>query len=382
MSKESLRSFDGHDSEKWHVRSRRGLHLAQTLPGGLKLLEKLTDQKERFTHEKLHIVMGGIEFENPLMVGAGWDKLGEAVSGLHQLGFAGVEVGSVLALAQPGNEKPRQWMIAPGVSLNRLGFNSPGMEIVAKNLKKYQLKGLETGVIGISIGKNKDVPDIEAPEFHFMVAQRLYKYADYFAINVSSPNTPGLRNLQDKKPLTDIVQAVNHAMFHEGNGENWRKPIFVKIAPDNLSREAIDDIIDVVVENKLTGIIATNTIVSSELKAKYGQQWKYEPGGLAGDDPDYRRISTEMVKHIYRETNGQIEIIGVGGIKDTETALEKIKAGAKVIQIVTGIRGSLPLRKAIFTQPKLPGKINREIVQWMNREGIGNIREIVGIDVN
>ncbi len=377
MSAEKLQSWDGKDSERWHVRARRALHLATVIPGGLSLVERLVEGHERFTHEKLHIVLGGLEFDNPLMVGAGWDKVGEAAAGLYRLGFAGTEVGTVLARPQEGNPKPRQWMLAPGVSLNRLGFNSPGMEEVVKTLRRYQEKGIKTGIIGGSIGKNKDVEDPrDIPEVHFIVARRLYPYADYFAINVSSPNTPGLRSLQDKKPLTDIVQAVKDAMRDRGG----MKPTFIKIAPDNLTPGAIADIIDVVLENGLTGIIATNTTVSEDIKAKYGEQWRSEMGGVAGDDEDYREMSTEMVRHIYRETGGKIEIIGVGGVKDIQTALEKIKAGAKVVQIVTGIRGSLTLRKAFREQPKLPGKINRGIVEWMNREGVRNVDEIVGID--
>lgn len=377
MGQETLRSFDNKDSETWHIRTRRAFHYAETIPGGLRLLERLADQRETFTHEKLHVILGGIEFDNPLMVGAGWDKVGEAVAALHRLGFAGVEVGSVLAHPQPGNDKPRQWMLAPGVSLNRLGFNSTGMEIVAQNLERYRQKDIETGVIGISIGKNKEVPDKDAPEVHFVVARRLYDHASYFVVNVSSPNTPGLRNLQAKKPLTDIVQAVNDAMRMEGG----LKPLFVKIAPDNLTNEAVNDIIEVVADNGLTGIIATNTTVNSNLKAKYGEQWRNEMGGLAGDDRDYRRMSTEMVRYIYKETGGKMEIIGVGGVKDTQTTLEKIQAGAKVVQIVTGIRGSLPLYAAFFQQTKLPGQINRGLVKWMDKEGVKNVNEVIGLSV-
>jgi dihydroorotate dehydrogenase len=265
-------------------------------------------------------------------------------------------------------------MIAPGVSLNRLGFNSPGMEAVAGNLERYRTTERKIGIVGISIGKNKDIPLEQAPNAHFLVAQRLYDYADYFAINVSSPNTPGLRSLQEKGPLTDIVHATIAAIEERGE----RKPLFIKIAPDNLTPDATNDIIRVVIDNRLSGIIATNTTVNSELKANYGEQWRSEMGGLAGDDPDFRRMSTEMVRHVYRETNGGVDIIGVGGVNDTASALEKIQAGAKVVQIVTGIRGSLPLHRAVFEQGKLPGRINRGIVDWMDQEGVSNISEIVG----
>lgn len=363
MYKEIISPFlDKLDSETWQTRTREALHLAEISPLTLKILELLLTYKhKRFTDERLKIILGGIEFDNPVLVGAGWDKNGRAVKGLYILGFAGIEVGSVLAYPQPGNPKPRQFVIGPGVAINRLGFNSPGMEVVAKNLKRYRGSGIP---IGISIGKNKDIPDKMAPKMHAIVAKRLYHEATYFVINVSSPNTPGLRRLQDKEPLAKIVQAVNQAMEEMGK----RKPLFVKIAPD-LTNEAIDDVIQVVLDNGLTGIIATNTTVNSGIKVKYGQRWQNEAGGLSGDDQDFRRMATEKVAHIYRQTQGKIEIIGIGGVKDTETALEKIMAGAKAIQIVTAIRGE---------GPTVAGQINRGLVKWMEKEGVRSLTEIVG----
>jgi dihydroorotate dehydrogenase len=352
------------DSENWHTRAREALHFAEATPFTLKLLEQFAYRHHRFTDERLHVVSGGVELDNPVFVGAGWDKAGRAVKALYTLGFSGVEVGTVVAYPQEGNPKPRQFMLAPGVTLNRLGFNSPGMEAVAHNLERYKESGIP---IGISLGKNKEVAIEDAPQSHATVADKLYDYAAYFAINVSSPNTPGLRALQDKKPLTDIVRAVNETMDRIGG----RKPLFVKIAPE-LSSGAVDDVIDVVLNNSLTGIIATNTTVNQNIKARYGERWRNEAGGLSGDDPDYRRMATEKVAHIYRQTNGKIDIIGVGGVKDVQTALEKIKAGAKVVQVVTGIRGE---------GTALPGRINRSIVDYMEKEGIKNISELVGQDV-
>lgn len=355
--------LDRLDSETWHTRARDALHLAEATPLTLKLLEQFSYRQRRFRDARLRVVLGGVEFENPLMVGAGWDKSGKAVLGLYTLGFAGVEIGSVTALPQPGNPKPRQFMLAPGVALNRLGFNSPGMDAVAKNLERYSKSHIP---VGISLGKNKEVPPGAAPEAHAIVARRLYPYAAYFAINVSSPNTPGLRSLQDKAPLTEIAQAVNAAMEDAGG----RKPLFVKIAPE-LSDHAIDDVIEVVLEHGLTGIIATNTITDPDLKAQYGERWRHEEGGLSGDNAEYRCLTTQKIAHIYRQSAGKIEIIGVGGVKDTESALEKIRAGAKVVQIVTAIRGE---------GPSLPGRIIRGIALYMEREGLKNLDEIRGIE--
>ena len=345
------------DSETWHVRALEALHLAEATPFTLKLLEKLAHQRERFTDKRLQVVLGGIVFDNPLMVGAGWDKAGRAVKALYTLGFSGVEVGSVLAYPQPGNPKPRQFMIGPGVALNRLGFNSPGVEVVAKNLERYRRDGIP---IGISLGKNKDVDTVDAPEAHAFVARRLREFAAYFALNVSSPNTLNLRALQDKILLQDNVQAVKAVA--------GGKPIFVKIAPD-LTNEAVDDVIGVVADNGLAGIIATNTTIRPDLKAKYGEEWREQSGGLSGNDPDFRRMATEIIKHIFRETGGQMEIIGIGGVNNTESALEKIRAGANVVQVVTAIRE---------VGTSLPGRINRGLVEYMDREGISNLDEIRG----
>jgi len=353
--------LDRLDSETWHVRAGEMLHWAEKFPLGLRIVEQFAYGRKRFTDERLKVVLGGVQFDNPVMVGAGWDKAGRAVKGLYALGFSGVEVGSILAYPQPGNDKPRQFMIGPGVSLNRLGFNSPGDEVVARNLRRYRNSGIP---IGISIGKNKDISPHDAPSVHAMVARRLYDHASYFVINVSSPNTPGLRALQDKAPLTDIVQAVNGAMDIKGK----RKPLFVKIAPE-LTNDAVNDVIEVVIDNGLTGIIATNTTVSPDLKAKYGEQWRNEAGGLAGDDPGYRRMATEKIAHIYKEAGHGLEIIGVGGVKNSSAALEKIMAGARVVQVVTGIRGE---------GTTLPGKINRGIIDFMDREGVKDLSELVG----
>lgn len=365
MYKEFVRPvLDRLDSETWHVRAMQALHLAEATPFTLKLLEQFAYQRKRCSDTRLHVVLGGVEFENPLIVGAGWDKAGGAVRGLYTLGFASVEVGSVVIYPQEGNPKPRQFMLAPGVALNRLGFNSPGMEVVAHNLASYRNSGIP---IGISLGKNKDVKASAAAEAYARVARRLYTDATYFAINVSSPNTLGLRSLQDKAPLMDIVQAVNAAMDTMG----CRKPLFVKIAPE-LTNDAINDVIAVVMENGLTGIIATNTTTNPDIKARYGKRWRNEAGGVSGDDPLFRRMATEKVSYIYRETAGTMEIIGGGGVKDVETALEKIKAGAKAVQIVTAIRGE---------GTSLPGRITRGIVAYMHQEGIKSLDEIRGIAV-
>ncbi|MGH7901651.1 MAG: quinone-dependent dihydroorotate dehydrogenase [Thermodesulfobacteriota bacterium] len=364
MYKQIIRPIlDRLDSETCHEIAREFFHLCEISPITLKLLEKLAYKGRRFEDERLHVQLGGIEFENPLIVGAGWDKAGRAVVALWQLGFAGVEVGSVLEYPQKGNPKPRQFMLSPGVALNWLGFNSPGIDIVERNLTKYVTSGIP---IGISVGINRDIGVNEAPRANAEVVRGLYDYSDYFVINVSSPNTPGLRDLQDKAILKDIIICVITAMTEK----RGRKPLFIKIAPE-LDNNAIDDIIRVVIDNGLTGIIAANTADIPELKAKYGERWRNVEGGISGDDDDYRRMTTEKIAYIYKQAGDKMDIIGVGGIKDTDTALEKIRAGAKALQIVTGLRGE---------GATLPGRINRGIVEYMEGEGIKSLGEIVGVD--
>ena len=359
-----LDRFGPESSESMHVAAREALHLAEKSYVGLRAIEIIACGGERFVDPRLEIVFADIEFENPLIVGAGWDKAGRAVRGLVAMGFAGVEVGSVLEYPQDGNPKPRQFMIDDGVCINRLGFNSPGMTVVWDNLCRY----IESTIpIGISVGINKDVSQEEAPSAHARVVLSLYGHASYFVANVSSPNTPGLQKLQAREPLIDIVQAMQAKMDECGG----RKPLFVKISPD-LTPTAVDDVIRVVMDNGLAGIIASNTTINSDIKAAHGKRWANKAGGLSGDDAEFRKMSTEQIKHIYRETGGELAIIGVGGVKDAITAREKIEAGASAIQVVTAIRGE---------GPRVATKILHGLVWYMEKEGIMNISELVGAGV-
>lgn len=353
--------LDRLDSETMHNAARQGLHLAEGSAAGRFVLEYLARGGTRVESPKLHTSVAGITFENPLVVGAGWDKTGQSVRGLVLLGFAGVEVGTVVQYPQPGNPKPRQWVIGKGVAINALGFPSPGMEVTAQNLSRYNdLKN----PIGINFGRNKEVSNADAPANHAAVAKLFAHRATYMVINVSSPNTPGLRELQDKELLTDIVQAVKQALQEAGTVP----PIFVKIAPD-LTNDAVNDVIRVVADQHLAGLIATNTTISSDLKARYGERWREQRGGLSGNDTEYRKMATEKISHIYRETGGKMEIIGVGGINSAETALEKIRAGARVVQIVTALRGE---------GPSVANTINAGLLAYLEREGLTSITQLVG----
>lgn len=351
------------DPEERQLANRSFLTEREDTPAGLAELTELTGHEGRVVDPRLRVNVGGVTLDNPLMVAAGWDKFGESVAGLYHLGFGAVEVGSIQRDPQPGNPKPRHFVLAPGVYLNRYGFNTPGAAAVGENLVKYRNSNVP---LGINIGKNKNVSLDDAPQAHADVAKLLYDLATYFVINVSSPNTVGLRDQQAKGVLTEIAKAVREVITEAERP----KSVFVKIAPE-LTFDQTADVIEVVRATGIDGIIATNSSGNNDLKGKYGEQWKGEIGGLSGDDPDFRRISTDLVRFIYKESGDKVPVIGVGGIQDTATALEKIQAGASAIQVMTALN---------FQGPSLPGDINAGLLEFMEREGVRSIAELVGTE--
>ncbi|QMU56368.1 MAG: quinone-dependent dihydroorotate dehydrogenase [Candidatus Mycalebacterium zealandia] len=349
--------LDRFDSETLHSAVVESLHLAAKTSLTLSIAEFVAGGGERFADKRLETEIDGLRLENPLIVGAGWDKKGRAVAGLRAMGFSCAEIGSVTLRPQPGKPKPRLFSLAPGVFLNRLGFNSPGADGVVQNLSNASPLPMP---IGISIGLNKDSSEENAPAEHSEVARKLLPFASYFAVNVSSPNTPGLRSLQQKDTLREILKSVVIA-----RGEK-KIPVYAKISPETSFAE-IDGVIEAVLSSGAAGIIATNTTDSPQIKAKYGARWANESGGISGDDVDYRKLSTERIAYIRSQTKGKITIIGSGGIKDTKTALEKISAGANALQVFTAIRGE---------GAWVAGNINRGLVRFMEKEGISSLSEI------
>ena len=364
MEKSGLQArWETLESEQLKYLAEFSLHALARYGFGHKLME-WAQGGERIVDERLETEVGGMVLENPVLVGAGWDKKGWAVDGLYALGFAGTEVGTVVAHPQPGNPRPRMWY-NEGAGLNQLGFNSPGMEKVAENLELQRQRpgSLHQGRVGINLGKNKFTPDEHAPWAHAAVAERLYNFADYFVLGVSSPNTPGLRGLLKPRPLAEIVQAVQETITAKGG-----KPLFVKTTID-LSREDLDSVIAVCLDNNVTGIIDSNTTVDDELKALYG--WQGQAGGLSGDVPLYRQVATARMKHITRSTRGTgLQRIGVGGINDAQSALERIEAGAQAIQVVTGIRQ----RKG-----RIAHDINQGIQHYLGTTGTQQVQELIGV---
>ena len=276
--------------------------------------------------------MFNIQFSNPVGLGAGFDKNAKYLAELECLGFGFVEIGTVTPLSQAGNDKPRLFRLPKDKALiNRMGFNNDGVKEIAKRLKKWKEKNKNSKlVIGGNIGKNKITPNEDAWKDYDICFKELHPHVDYFVVNVSSPNTPGLRELQEKESLRKILthlQAINIK-------QTAPKPLLLKIAPD-LTQEQIDDVIDLALEIKLDGLVATNTTISrSGLQTSASRVQAIGAGGLSGLPVKQR--STEVVKYICQKTGGKIPVIASGGIFTGDDAKEKLDAGASLVQVWTG----------------------------------------------
>lgn len=306
------------------------------------LAKKFRPQEE----ENLKTTVCNLQFKNPIGLGAGFDKNAKYLRELDTLGFGFVEIGTVTPQPQTGNPKPRLFRLPKDKALiNRMGFNNDGVQKIVQRLKDWKEKQSQESrvrsrefsrlltpdsrlIIGGNIGKNKNTPNEEAWKDYETCFKELHSYVDYFVVNVSSPNTPGLRELQEKDSLRKILRHLQMI----NNGKAKAKPIFFKIAPD-LSQEQIDDVIGVAMEIQLDGIVATNTTTSRGDLSEPGKK-SQEPGGLSG--LPLKRRSTEIVEYIYQKTNGQIPIIASGGIFTFEDAKEKFDAGASLVQVWTG----------------------------------------------
>ncbi|MGY3055197.1 dihydroorotate dehydrogenase [Pedobacter sp. UYEF25] len=270
----------------------------------------------------------GIKFRNPVGLAAGFDKNGEYVEPLSNLGFGFIEVGTVTPMPQPGNDKPRMFRLPNDEALiNRMGFNNKGVDVMAERLRMVKDKHPDI-VIGGNIGKNKTTHNENAVNDYLICFKKLFEVVDYFVVNVSSPNTPGLRELQEKEPLKNILNTLQV----ENHKHTFPKPILLKIAPD-LTYSQLDDIIEIVAQTKIAGVIATNTTISREDLLSDGKL-SGEMGGLSGKPVKNR--STEVIKYLAEKSNHAFPIIGVGGIHSAEDAKEKLAAGACLVQLYTG----------------------------------------------
>ncbi len=300
---------------------------------GLKFFTKIWGSdallKSLYTVEdpRLQTTVFGLTFKNPVGLAAGFDKNADYIEQMSKLGFGFIEIGTVTPKPQPGNDKPRMFRLLNDEALiNRMGFNNQGADVAAGRLK--HLKEKNGVIIGGNIGKNKVTPNEEAVNDYIYCFNSLFDYVDYFVVNVSSPNTPGLRDLQEKEPLKKILntlQELNHAKASP-------KPILLKIAPD-LTDSQLDDIVEIVQDTKIAGVIATNTTISREGLHSDPNLVK-EAGGVSGKPLTKR--STEVIQYLSDKSNKAFPIIGVGGIHSAADAIEKLNAGASLIQIYTG----------------------------------------------
>lgn len=348
----------------------------------------LVPREKRPDPSVLEVEVWGRKFSNPIGLAAGFDKNAEAVEGLLGLGFGFVEVGSVTPVPQEGNPKPRVFRLPEqGAIINRYGFNSEGIVAVAKRLGAQHAKRklaetasttmpTETeqhkpggkagpGILGVNIGKNKTSEDAVAD--YVQGVHTLSQYADYMVINVSSPNTPGLRKLQGRKQLQDLVKKVLAARDEMQWGEEGPPPLLVKIAPD-LSKQDLADIAAVALALRLDGLIISNTTVSRP-DSVMGLPQADETGGLSGR-PLFM-LSTDILREMYRLTRGRITLIGCGGISSGEDAYKKIRAGATLVQLYTGFA---------YEGPALIPQLKSELAACLERDGFKSVYEAVGAD--
>lgn len=288
-------------------------------------------------HPSFERNVAGLHFSNPIGLAAGFDKNGRFLQAMAILGFSHIEVGTVTPRPQAGNPKPRLFRLVQSEALiNRMGFNNEGVEAMAMRLKKRKPRNV---IVGANIGKNKDTPNEHATQDYLTCFLTLYEMVDYFTVNVSSPNTPGLRELQDKEPLTRLLTALQqHNTGH--------KPVFLKIAPD-LSSPQLDEIIEIVQQAGITGVVATNTTITREgLSESREMIDAIGAGGLSGKPVLEKAVP--IVRYLKEKSNGQLVVIGVGGIHDAASAEKHLAAGADLIQLYTGL---------IYTGPAVVKKI-------------------------
>ena len=305
--------------------------------------------------EMLKVQVLGKSFPNPIGLAAGFDKSAEVYNSLFKFGFGFIEVGTITPLKQLGNSKPRIFRLVDDLAMiNRLGFNNDGIEVIKKRINFKENKG----ILGINIGPNKNTKD-QKNDF-CLGLKNFFNKADYITINISSPNTPGLRNFHNEDKLNDLLESLN-----EIKKENKTKiPLLLKVSPD-IEVSYISEISDIAIRNGISAIILTNT--SNANRENLISEMKKEEGGLSG--VPLQQISTSMIKKFYKQLKGKIPIIGVGGVDSGKSAYEKIIAGASLLQLYTGF---------VYKGPMIVKNIKKELIQILKAEGVSSIEEVIG----
>jgi len=346
-------------AEAAHEVSFGMLELFQGIPG----VRGFLSRRRVVSDPRLNCRVFGLDFPNPVGLAAGFDKNARLLPVWRALGFGFAEVGTVTAMAQEGNPRPRLFRISSDEALiNRLGFNNDGAAAIRERLLALRhSKNWPAFPVGINLGKSGAIPIEKAAEDYAQSLEQLWEAGDYFVVNVSSPNTPGLRDLQEKSRLDDLLgylQEKNRAQRAPAG-----KPLLAKISPD-LNWKQLDDVLEACVKHGVAGLVATNTTLSREGLSGKGKE---EGGGLSGRP--LRGRSTEFIRYIHRETSGRLPIIGVGGVFGAEDAWEKIRAGASLIQAYTGF---------VYGGPAFARRINEGMIRLMEREGVSRISEVAG----
>lgn len=306
------------DPETAHGLALEGLRLGHGV-GATRLLCK---------NKSLPVTVMGLQFPNPVGMAAGMDKNGDYIEALGSLGFGFIEVGTVTPRPQPGNPKPRIFRIQEAEAMiNRLGFNNKGVDHLVRQVKKHRFKG----ILGINIGKNFDTPNDKAADDYLACLEKVYPYADYITINISSPNTRGLRDLQDTEQLNSLLAALNNRRLELAEEYQKRVPLVVKVAPD-LEDDQIPGMAEVVIQNEFDGLIATNTTISRD--AVKGMRHAQEQGGLSG--APVKEKANHVLAKFREHLPGGVALIGTGGITNGEDAVEKLQLGADLVQFYTG----------------------------------------------
>ncbi|MEC0228989.1 quinone-dependent dihydroorotate dehydrogenase [Paenibacillus alba] len=351
------------DPEKAHHLTIDGLSAVSRFPGGKQLLKSMYGVAPS---SKMAQQLWGLQFANPIGLAAGLDKNAKAVKGFSQLGFGFMEVGTITPKPQPGNELPRLFRLPEDKALiNRMGFNNVGTDEMARNLQKTGKRDIP---VAINIGKNKITPNEQAEEDYRACIRELYTYGDFFVVNISSPNTPDLRNLQHGNDLKRLLDAVTAEMqLQQKKSGGTGKPVLVKIAPD-LTDAELELTVHAIKDSGISGIIATNTTLSRDglVHTNRGQA-----GGLSGRPLTER--STEVIKRVYQLTEGKLPIIGAGGIFTAQDAYDKIKAGASLVEVYTGL---------IYEGPGLLNRLNKGLQELLQRDGYSHISQAIGADQN
>ncbi len=350
-------------AERAHYAAMSAFRYSAMLPGVASFLRN----KNKVSDSRLASEHFGLKFENPVGLAAGFDKNGQWFELLELMGFSHIEIGTLTAHAQPGNDKPRLFRLPQDRALiNRMGFNNDGSEAAAQALQGRTCHG----VLGINIGKSKITELADAASDYAKSMERLIPYAGYFTINVSSPNTPGLRKLQNRDDLEQIIRKLKNVnrSWTDSNAQK-AKPILLKIAPD-LTLEQIDEIADLAIDSELDGLIATNTTIAREpLQTDTSVVEQIGAGGLSGKPLTER--SREVVRRLFLRLQGKIPVIGCGGIMSADDAWQMICSGASMVQVYTGF---------VYGGPQFVRQLNRELLKKLDERGINHIQDAIGID--